>query len=185
VDHPEDRGGRAPARPDPDADASGQADVSALSFEDFFEIEHERLLGAMCLITRNRYEAEELMQDAFLKLWERWDVVQSLAKPTGYLYRTAINLWRMRRRRLLVAARHPFVAAAQTDAYEEVDLREDVARYLASLTPRQRAAVVLTELLGFPPSEAADILKVAPSTVRALTTQGRAALRSSLEDHDE
>jgi RNA polymerase sigma-70 factor, ECF subfamily len=40
----------------------------------------------------NRAEAEELAQDAFLKVWERWDRVADIEEPVGYLYRTAMNL---------------------------------------------------------------------------------------------
>ena len=40
-------------------------------FDDFFEEEHERLYKALYFVTGNRADAAELMQDAFLKLWER------------------------------------------------------------------------------------------------------------------
>jgi sigma-70-like protein len=42
-------------------------------FDTFFEEEHERLFKALYFVTGNRHDAEELMQDAFLRLWERWD----------------------------------------------------------------------------------------------------------------
>lgn len=41
-------------------------------FDYFFEEEHERLFKALYFVAGNRHDAEELMQDAFLKLWERW-----------------------------------------------------------------------------------------------------------------
>jgi len=59
-----------------------------------------------------------------------------------------------------------------------------IDRALASLTPRQRAAIVVTELLGYPPKDAAEVLGVRASTVRALTTQARAALRGTMERAD-
>lgn len=152
----------------------------AVSFEDFFEVEHDRLLGALYLIAGNRHDAEELMQDAFVKVWERWDWVQSLANPTGYLYRIALNAWRMRLRRAAVAARRVIRMRGPRDAFEEVEIREDVRRALATLTPRQRTALVLTELLGYPPTEAAHTMRITPGAVRALTTQARAALRRSM-----
>jgi RNA polymerase sigma-70 factor (ECF subfamily) len=55
---------------------------------------------------------------------------------------------------------------------------------LASLTPRQRAALVLTELLAYPAAEAASMLGVRTSTVRSLASQGRAAFRQILESAD-
>ena len=61
------------------------------SFEDFFEAESPALFLRLCLITGNRHEAEEVMQDAFLSLFERWDRVRDMEDPTGYLYRTAFH----------------------------------------------------------------------------------------------
>ena len=70
------------------------------------------------------------------------------------------------------------------DDFAAADARETVRRALASLTPRQRAAIVMTELLGFSSSEAGKVLGIRPGTVRALATQGRAAFRDLLEDPD-
>src|SRR5829696_4858759 len=75
------------------------------SFEVFFADRHADLFGALYLITRNRHEAEEIMQDAFLNVFERWERVISLEDPVGYLYRTAMNLLRKRWRRASVAVR--------------------------------------------------------------------------------
>src|SRR4030095_7209732 len=69
------------------------------SFEAFFEAEHERLLRALYLVTGNAQEAEELMQDAVVAVWERWDGVSGMDEPTGYLFRTAMNRFRSRLRR--------------------------------------------------------------------------------------
>jgi RNA polymerase sigma factor (sigma-70 family) len=165
--------------PGPDARAI------ASSFEAFFEVEHDRLFGALVLVTGNRHDAEELMQEAFLRLWARWDLVQSLANPTGYLYRTAMNLLRMRRRRARTLLRLAVPLRPHRDAFAGVDARADVTRALARLTERQRAALVLTELLGMPADEAARILRVRPSTVRSLATQARSALRKILPGAQE
>jgi hypothetical protein len=77
----------------------------AADFEAFFTQEHVRLFRALCLLTKSLQEAEEFMQDAFLKLWERWDRASAMDSPTGYLYRTAMNLVRSRARRVRTAFR--------------------------------------------------------------------------------
>lgn len=41
------------------------------AFEELFEAERTRLFGALCLLTGNRHEAEDLMQDAFVRVYER------------------------------------------------------------------------------------------------------------------
>jgi RNA polymerase sigma-70 factor (ECF subfamily) len=67
--------------------------------------------------------------------------------------------------------------ASTTDPFDEVNLREDVRRMLLELSPRQRGALVLLDMYGYGSEDAARIMGIRPSTVRALATQGRAVLR--------
>lgn len=154
------------------------------SFEAFFEAEHERLFRAMYLVTGNAQEAEELMQDAFVAVWEHWDRVSGMDEPTGYLYRTAMNRFRSRLRRASRSARRVVGSDVGGDAFAAADERDALARALARLPERQRSAIVLTELLGYGSEEAGRILGVKDVTVRSLASQARAALRSHLEDTD-
>jgi RNA polymerase sigma-70 factor (ECF subfamily) len=73
---------------------------------------------------------------------------------------------------------------AAADPFEEVNLREDVRQMLLALAPRQRAALVLLDLYGYGSEDAAQIMGIRPSTVRALATQGRAVLRTTGGAHD-
>jgi len=59
------------------------------SFERFFSAETDLLFRRLCLVTGNRAEAEEIAQEAFLKVWERWDRVAGMDDEVGYLYRVA------------------------------------------------------------------------------------------------
>jgi len=147
-------------------------------FDEFFEDEHEHLFKALYFVTGNRQDAEELMQDAFMKLWERWDRIERMSDPTGYLFRVALNGFRMRRRRAATALRKFAPVMEERDLFAEAETRADVRRLLLGLTVRQRAALLLVDLLGYPSEQAARILRVRPSTVRALATQGRRALRA-------
>src|SRR6266516_2886798 len=157
-----------------------------VTFESFFERERDGLFGALVLIAGNRYEAEEIVQDAFLAIWERWRRVQGLDDPTGYLYRTAMNVFRKRRRRAAMALRRlAGMAPEPTDAFAEADRRRTVAEALATLSPRQRAALVLTDLLEFTSEEAGRMLGIRPATVRVLASQGIAALKTTMERSDE
>jgi RNA polymerase sigma factor (sigma-70 family) len=156
----------------------GPADFSA-----FFAEEHHELLKALFFVTGNRADAAELMQDAFLKLWERWDRIDRLADPRGYLFRVALNGFRMRARAARRATRRLVPIATSSDPFDEVDLREDVRRMLLELSPRQRAALVLLDLYSYGSEEAAGIMGIRPSTVRALASQGRAVLRASGGPH--
>ena len=74
-------------------------------FTAFFAEEHRALFKALYFVTGNRADAQELMQEAFLTLWERWDTIDRIDDPTGYLFRVALNGSRMRARAARRASR--------------------------------------------------------------------------------
>jgi RNA polymerase sigma-70 factor (ECF subfamily) len=149
------------------------------SFEVFYQAEARTLFRRLWLVTGNRAEAEELMQDAFLSLWERWGEIGRIEDPTGYLFRVALNGFRMRRRRAAMAVRKVVPIPERRDGFLEAEMRADVRQLLLEISPRQRAALLLVDLLGYPSEQAARILRVRPSTVRALASKGRKALRAT------
>lgn len=155
-----------------------------LTFEKLFASEHASVFRALYLITGSTQEAEELMQDAFLRVWERWDRVQEMDNPAGYLCRVAVNGARSRVRRLKVTAKRAFVPGLPEDPFAAADLRDELVRALASLTERQRLALVLTDLMDLPADETAKLLGIRPPTVRSLASQARAALRVTMEAED-
>jgi RNA polymerase sigma factor (sigma-70 family) len=114
-------------------------------FSVFFADEHARLFKSLYFVTGNRADAQELMQDAFLKLWERWDSVEEIDDPTGYQFRVALNGSRMRARAARRAAKRLTMVSELVDPFDEIELREDLGRMLRTLGPRQRAALVLLD----------------------------------------
>jgi RNA polymerase sigma-70 factor (ECF subfamily) len=166
--------------------ASGEAAIGGTeAFEAFFDAHRVRLFRTLALVTGDLAEAEELMQEAFAKVWERWDRVRAVPDPPGYLYRTAFNLSRNRIRSAVRARRRSPRAVGDVDPFAAADARADVWAALRVLTPRQRSAVVLTELLEMSSEEAGRVLGVRPGTVRALSSQARSRLREALGDLDE
>jgi RNA polymerase sigma factor (sigma-70 family) len=155
------------------------------SFERFFRDEAPSLFRALYLVTGRSGEAEDIMQDAFLKVWQRWERVRSMDDPKGYLYRTSMNCFRSRYRSAVRATRHLVAPPATEDPFARVDRLETLARALKALAPRQRAALVLTEMLGFDATEAAGLLGVKPATVRSLASLAREALRAREGTDDE
>lgn len=170
---------RLHAVPATDPERAGVAEP--LGFEAFFEENRARLFGALCLVTGNRHEAEEIAQDAFLKLWERWDRVSTLEDPTGFLFRTAMNVFRNRLRRAGLGMRKALALAPSTDDLATVEDRDEMVRAMRRLTPHQRAALVLTGYLGYSSEDAAKVLGIRASTVRALAAKGRATARATVE----
>ena len=153
---------------------------AAVQFEAFFEAEKDQLYRALCLVTRNRHEAEDLTQEAFIRVLERWDRVAQIEDPHGYLYRTAMNVFRRRYGRALRTARRSMQLVPADDEIAEIDERDAAVRALGALSPRQRAAVVLVDLLGFGSEEAARMLGIGASTLRTYTSRAHAALRETM-----
>jgi RNA polymerase sigma factor (sigma-70 family) len=154
---------------------------TARTFEDLYVERYRDVYAAMWLVTRSTHEAEEIAQEAFVRLLERWDRVQRLEDPVGYAFQTAMNLWRSRRRRAAVALRHVVGPRHEDQALAEIELRVDIIRVLGTLTPRQRAAVVLTDLAGLTSEEAGRALGVRPSTVRVLAARARATMKEGID----
>lgn len=154
------------------------------SFEDFFVTQRERLFRALFLLTRDREDARDIAQDAFVAVWERWDRVSRLDDPAAYLFRTALNKYRSRIRRARVAARWAFGWPKASNDVDHADERADVARALAALSSRQREAIVLTEFLQYDSVEAGRIMGVTGATVRRLSQNARERLKKTLEVED-
>ena len=161
-------------------DRSGAVVTTGSGFEDLFERHHARLFAGLCLVTGSRSEAEDVMQEAFLQVWQRWDRVSNMDEPAGYLFRTAMNLTRKRRRRATVALKRAVGLASTPDAFAQVDDRDELIRAIQGLAPRERAAIVLTALEEYSSSEAGRMLGIADSTVRVLAGRARTSMRSSI-----
>lgn len=138
-----------------------------------------QLVGALTLHTGDRAVAEELAQEALVRLWQRWPRVRELNSPHAWAHRVASNLasswWRRRaaerRAHRRVGPEHG--EQPSTGPAEAMALRQAVA----GLPQRQREAVVLRYYLQLPAEEASEAMGCAAGTVRALCRQGLARLR--------
>src|SRR5512134_3960126 len=122
--------------------------TEAAAFEEFFLAEHERLFQALYLLTGDRYEADDLAQEALLRAYERWDRVGTMDSPIGYVYRTALNLHRNSLRALLVRARRLFAVVPEEDLSVPLSASHDVRKAVAKLPRGQREVLVLVDWLG-------------------------------------
>jgi RNA polymerase sigma-70 factor (ECF subfamily) len=154
--------------------------VDAPSFERLFDEHRQRLFSALWLVARDRDEAEDLTQEAFVRVWERWDRSGPPDDPESYLFRAAMNLFLNRRRRAATAARRKLRSVEHHDHLAAVDTRDELRRALLTLTPAQRAAVVLVDVLDLSSDDAAALLHKRPATVRVLAARARAALAREL-----
>jgi RNA polymerase sigma-70 factor (ECF subfamily) len=88
-----------------------------------------------------------------------------------------MNALRKRHRRATLALKRAVHLTPVDSDLDLIESREAVVRTLAPLNPSQRAAIVLTNLLGYSSDEAASILGINPGAVRTLASRGRNELR--------
>jgi RNA polymerase sigma-70 factor (ECF subfamily) len=121
------------------------------------------------------------MQEAFTHVWERWERIREMDDPGGYLYRSAFNVFRSRRRRAAVALRR-LARTVPPDPIGQAEQRMEILAALGRLTVRQRAALVLVDVAGYSSEEAGRALGIRPSTVRVLAARGRSAMQEGMTD---
>ena len=123
-------------------------------------------------------EAEDALQDAFMKGLERADERQVTAID-GWIFVVASRAWRRRRirERLLL----PWTLLTDREAPSASDSSRDVLAALRRLSLRQRQVVVARYVVGLSQEETSELLGIARGTVSATTTQAMAALRHHME----
>lgn len=141
-----------------------------------FVVENRAPLGrAAVLLAGNRSAGEDLLQEALVRTWQRWNRVES-GREMAFCRRVMANLaidW-FRRRRFTSDAPPP--ERATDDPYRRVDDRDQVVRALARLTPRERAMVVLRYWADLSVVEVADELGVSVGTVKSTCSRALARL---------
>ncbi|MEO1062445.1 MAG: sigma-70 family RNA polymerase sigma factor [Actinomycetota bacterium] len=152
------------------------ADGDDAALAAFCDAHHARLVGLLFLRVGDRYLAEELAQDALVRLVERWERVRHLDAPWPWLVKVAMNLSRSRWRRR-DAERRALARLGPPDRVEELDSSLAVLDLIGRLPPRQATAVVLRHYALLSVSETAEIMRCRPGTVKALSAQGRGRLR--------
>ena len=146
----------------------------------FIAARQHALLRSAFLITGDLHLAEDLVQDALIKLALNWSKIHT--DPESYvrtiLYRDAVSWWR-RRRRELVTGRVP--DRVQKDSSDDSAVRVAFAAALAQLTPKQRAVLVLRYYEDLPVEWVAEVLGVSAGTVKSQTHVALRRLRDVVD----
>lgn len=148
-------------------------------YEWLFRATFPRVHRTVTLVLRDRDRAEEVTQEAFLKLLENWHKVSGYEQPEAWVRRVAIRLAvREASREDRRGSRERAGPAVRVDDEPDVDL----ARAIGGLAPRQRAAVVLHYYSDLPVLEIARILNVSDSTVKQHLLRARTRLAELLSE---
>lgn len=150
------------------------------------------LVNYLTRASGSRERAEDLAQDAFLRLYEKGHGYVEQGKLKGYLYRIATNLLRSqaRRERRWQILRHviPTAGSNGTDRSPQMrllrrELAEQVESALLRVPLRFRAPLVLSQIEGWPLKEIAELLGVKEGTVKSRIHRGKRILRDELSPY--
>ena len=144
------------------------------SFGDFYGLQYRPMVRLAQALVDTSESAEEIVQDAFVKVYERWN---RLDQPAGYLHVAVVNGARSELRKREVRRRvglrvRPAAAPGAPDYLIDA---------LDRLSPRQRTALVLRFFAQMSERETADAMGVRPGTVKSLVSRGLAELRKAIQ----
>lgn len=162
---------------------SGQA----AAFAEIVERYKDSLVGYLYRVLGNRERAEDVAQDAFLKLYERSDAYEERGQLKAYLFRIATNQIRSEARRasrwtrvrslLLSSNGRP---PAQERALLETELKHQLLKAIVELPLRYRTALVLREIEGWRYRAISEALGCSEGTVKSRIHRGRHLLKRKL-----
>ena len=154
-------------------------------FEAFYAATYDRLVGQLLVVTGSLQDAEEGVQEAFVRACGRWPAVRDYDLPEAWVRRVALNLatsgLRRARRRARLLVRLGPAAEVPALSVEAVAL----TRTLRRLPLRGREALVLRHLVGLSVQQIAHQLGVPAGTVTARLSRARVALARLLAAEQE
>ncbi len=157
--------------------ATAPAELSA-----FYAAEYPRVVGALRLYTGNPSLAEDIAQDAFVKLCRDWEKVSRMSAPGAWVHRVAMNQAKSTFRRNKVAAdKAPLLRPPRESMQAEgvagaAATSETVRDALLQLPHDLRAVVVLRYYADFSVAETATALGLPEGTVKTRTRKALAEL---------
>jgi RNA polymerase sigma-70 factor (sigma-E family) len=151
-----------------------------------FRAEAPRLVSLARFFVDDRTAAEDLVQEAFIRLSRSASRIRDRDRAAAYLRSIVINLARDHNRRGLVSLRHRPPAQADEPSAEETvaaaHARQEVVDAVRALPRRQRDCVALRYYLELPVEEIARTLGVSPNSVKTHLQRGLRALATTLEE---
>jgi RNA polymerase sigma-70 factor (sigma-E family) len=154
-----------------------------------YETHYAGMLGYARLLVRDASVAEDIVQEAFARLYSSWGRVRDPERAGGYVRTTVRNLAYGRARRAAVArSRRVDILDDEPSAEDrafEADTARNVADALQALSVRQRECIVLRHYVGLTESEIALEVGCSIGSVRTHLKRAAANLAVLLEEQEE
>lgn len=167
------------------AGATSIRGLDAEAFDALYAGSFRRLVAQIYAMCGNFAEAQDCVQEAFVRAWDRRRGLDSEQSPEAWIrtvaYRLAVSRWRRAQRALRPPDRSQVVGNTSGPDATRVAL----VRALQQLPADQRRAIVLHHLCDVPVRDIALETGVPVGTVKARLSRGRAALAALLADHEE
>ena len=160
-------------------------DTTEAEFREIFAASYPRLLVQLYGVTGNAAEAEDLVQEAFVRAAATGKKFIGLDNPEAWLRTVAINSHRSRWRKQRNFARIRDRAASRPPDLPALEDRIDVIDALRRMPASQREVVALHYLADLDIAEVARTLRIAEGTVKSRLSRGREALALALADEEE
>lgn len=132
-------------------------------------------------LTRDADAAQDVVQEAFVRIARHLFALRSPDHARAYLYRTVINVSHSRGRSLRRDRQATPIERAESEAPVDVGERDELWNALRALPVRQRAALFLRYYLDESEAQAAETLDCSVSAMKSLVNRGLSALRAELE----
>lgn len=163
-----------------DRTARGEADFTAL-----YQARFAHLAGQLYAFVGDAGEARDLVQEAFVRAWQRWSTISRYDDPVAWVRRVAWNLALTRHRRLALFRRFAHKSRLPDSVAPVGPDRVALVAALRQLPEQQRRALVLHYLADLPIAEIAVETGVAEGTVKSWLHRGRTELAKLLVDFRE
>ena len=154
----------------------------AAKFDEFYIATNKRLLHQIYAMTGNLADAQELVQEAYARAWQRWSTVSTYDDPQAWVrtvaWRLAASRWRRAKGAIAAVVKHGPPAHTPEPSVDNVAL----VNALRQIPEAQRRAVVLHHLCDLSVAEIAHETHSPENTVKARLARGRAALALLLTD---
>ena len=145
------------------------------------EANYPRLVSQLCMITLSPAEAQDLVQEAYARAWQRWADVRELPDPTQWVRQMAVRGSSRRWRKLLGKLG---IGGRRGDERPSDDPQHlAVLNALGEMPPYRRRALVLGDVASLPIHEVAEIEGIAPGVAETRLTHARRELNELLAVH--